>query len=41
MKNNNVTAFVLACLKPFKCLIAGQFFVAFVWAIDLDKNIWI
>ena len=36
MKNNSVTAFVLTCLKPFKWLIAGQFIVAFVWAIDLS-----
>ena len=36
MKNYSVTAFVLDCLKPFKWLIAGQFVIAFIWAIDLS-----
>ncbi len=36
MKSSHISRFVLDCLKPFKWLIAGQFVVAFVWAIDLS-----
>ncbi len=31
-----LTRFILACLKPFKLLIAGQLFVGIVWAIDIS-----
>lgn len=36
MEKNSPIAFILSCLRPFKWLIAGQFAVAFIWAIDLS-----
>ena len=36
MKSSHIIGFVLDCLKPFKWLIAGQFVIAFVFAIDVS-----
>ncbi len=36
MNDKRIIGFVLSAFRPFKVLIAGQFIVALVWAIDLS-----
>lgn len=36
MTNRSIFTFILECLAPFRLLIAGQFVVGIVWAIDLS-----
>ena len=36
MNDKRIISFILNAFRPFKVLIAGQFIVAFVWAIDLS-----
>jgi len=38
MPKQSIAPFILSVMKPFKWLIAGQFLVAIVWAVDLSLS---